>query len=120
MASPPARAGVGLRSLPPSTVTKLGQKPSRHERSLLQVDRSTVRLRPNSVSTGTTDRQLEEREQSPHPSQTRSLIITATCGSGVIPRLRRRRRSVAQVRSEERRVGKTSVGTLRSWWSQVQ
>src|SRR3546814_2114741 len=71
MASPPARAGVGLRSLPPSTVTKLGQKPSRHERSLLQVDRSTVRLRPNSVSTGTTDRQLEAREQSPHPSQTR-------------------------------------------------
>src|SRR3546814_1688146 len=69
MASPPARAGVGLRSLPPSTVTKLGQKPSRHERSLLQVDRSTVRLRPNSVSTGTTDRQLEAREQSPHPSQ---------------------------------------------------
>ena len=42
------------RTLPPSTVTKLGQKPLRQEKSLLQDDWSMARLRPNSVSTGVT------------------------------------------------------------------
>ena len=33
-------------------MTKLGQKPLRQEKSLLQLDWSIVRLRPNSVSSG--------------------------------------------------------------------
>ncbi len=55
----------GFLSLPPSTVTKLGQKPLVHEKSLLQVSWFTLRLRPNSVSTGCTARQLLSTEQSP-------------------------------------------------------
>src|SRR5438132_14202884 len=86
-----------LRGVPPSTVTKLGQKPLRQEKSLLQLDWSIARLRPNSVSTGTTDRQFEVAEQSPHPSHTRSLMTTRRGGSGKRPRLRRRRFSAAQV-----------------------
>ena len=57
-------------SVPPSTVTKLGQKPLRQEKSLLHADWSIFRLRPNSVSTGTTERQFDCTEQSPQPSQT--------------------------------------------------
>src|SRR4051812_47915114 len=52
---------------PPSTVTKLGQKPFRHEKSLLQDDWSICRLVPNSVSTGTTERQNDWSLQSPQP-----------------------------------------------------
>src|SRR5258708_11007796 len=85
--------------LPPSTVTKLGQKPLRQEKSLLQLDWSIARLRPNSVSTGTTDRQFEVAEQSPQPSHTRSLMTTRRGGSGERPRLRRRRLSAAPVLS---------------------
>ena len=44
--------------MPPCTVTKLGQKPLRQEKSLLQVDWSIWRLRPNSVSSGFTETQL--------------------------------------------------------------
>src|SRR6266481_3266773 len=83
--------------LPPSTVTKLGQKPLRQEKSLLQLDWSIARLRPNSVSTGTTERQFDCVEQSPQPSQTASLMKTRLGGSGYLPRLRRRRFSAAQV-----------------------
>ena len=50
-----------LRSLPPSTVTKLGQKPSRQEKSLLQLDWLIRRLRPSSVSSGWTETQFELR-----------------------------------------------------------
>ena len=53
-------------------------------------------LRPNSVSTGSTERQLDFSPQSPHPSQTRSLISTRRGGSGARPRLRSRRSSAAQ------------------------
>ena len=56
-----------------------------------------LRLRPNSVSFGTTDRQLDATEQSPQPSQTSSLMTTRRAGSGKVPRLRRRRFSAAQV-----------------------
>ena len=87
----------GLRNLPPSTVTKLGQKPFTQEKSLLQLDWSMARLRPNSVSTGITLRQLDCTEQSPQPSQTSSLMITRLAGSTILPRLRRRRFSAAQV-----------------------
>ena len=55
------------------------------------------RFRPKLVSIGTTDRQLDFAEQSPQPSQTRSLIKTRRDGSGKVPRLRRRRFSAAQV-----------------------
>ncbi len=64
---------------------------------MLQVDWSIARLRPNSVSTGSTDRQLDFTPQSPQPSQTRSLMTTRLAGSGNVPRLRRRRFSAAQV-----------------------
>jgi hypothetical protein len=63
---------------------------------LLQFDWLIRRLGPNSVSMGSTDRQFDSFEQSPQPSQTSSLIITNFCGSSILPRLRRRRFSVAQ------------------------
>ena len=78
-------------------MTKLGQKPLTQEKSLLQVDWSIVRLRPNSVSTGATDTQFDCTPQSPQPSQTSSLMTTRLAGSGYLPRLRRRRFSAAQV-----------------------
>ena len=90
-------AALPLRRRPPSTVTKLGQKPSRQEKSLLQLDWSIWRLRPNSVSFGTTETQFDFTPQSPQPSQTASLMTTRLAGSGKVPRLRRRRFSAAQV-----------------------
>src|SRR5260370_27614964 len=95
--SAPSTAAGRFFKLPPCTVTKLGQKPLRQEKYLLQLDWSIARFLPNSVSTGTTDRQLEVAEQSPQPSQTRSLMTTRWGGSGKRPRLRRRRFSAAQV-----------------------
>ena len=71
-----------LRRLPPCTVTKLGQKPSMQEKSLLQFDWSILRLRPSSVSSGCTETQLEATEQSPQPSHTRSLMKMRLAGSG--------------------------------------
>src|SRR5215211_8881475 len=61
-----------LAFLPGTTVRKEGQSPSRQEKSLLHEAWWIWVLRPNSVSVGTTDRQLDLRPQSPHPSQTRS------------------------------------------------
>src|SRR5437764_14372404 len=84
-------------SFAPSTVTKEGQKPFRHEKSLLQLDWSMVRLRPHSVSSGCTETQFDLTPQSPQPSHTRSLMTTRLSGSGKRPRLRRRRFSAAQV-----------------------
>jgi len=52
-------------------------------------------LRPNSVSTGCTDRQFDFAPQSPQPSQTRSLMRIRSAGSMASPRLRLRRSSVA-------------------------
>ena len=86
-----------LRILAPCTVTKDGQKPLTQEKSLLQLDWSMRRLRPNSVSTGWTETQFDCTPQSPQPSQTSSLMITRLSGSGKVPRLRRRRFSAAQV-----------------------
>ena len=54
--SPAAFAFLGLA---PATVTNDGQKPLRQLKSLLQLDWLIRRLRPNSVSTGSTDRQLD-------------------------------------------------------------
>ncbi len=71
-----------LRILAPCTVTKDGQKPLTQEKSLLQLDWSMRRLRPNSVSTGCTDTQFDCTPQSPQPSQTSSLMITRLSGSG--------------------------------------
>ncbi|MFD0540511.1 hypothetical protein ACFQY7_48625 [Actinomadura luteofluorescens] len=61
-------------------------------------------LRPNSVSTGSTLRQFDLVPQSPHPSQTASLIRTRVCGSGTRPRLRLRRVSAAHAWSYSRTV----------------
>ena len=88
---------MALAGVPPWTETKLGQKPLRQEKSLLQLLWSIWRLRPSSVSSGLTDTQLLFSEQSPQPSQTASLITTRLAGSGKVPRLRRRRFSAAQV-----------------------
>ena len=89
--------GEGFLSLPPLTLTKLGQKPLRQEKSLLQPDWSIRRLRPSSVSTGWMATQFDCLPQSPQPSQTSSLMTTRSSGSGKAPRLRRRRFSAAQV-----------------------
>src|SRR5712671_5013382 len=80
--SAPPPVAWPLRTPPPSTVTKLGQKPLRQEKSLLHDDWSMARLVPNSVSTGTTLRQLDWTEQSPQPSQTAWLMNTRLAGSG--------------------------------------
>jgi hypothetical protein len=64
---------------------------------LLQVLWLILRLRPNSVSSGSTLRQLDITPQSPQPSHTSSLMTTRLAGSTSVPRLRRRRFSVAQV-----------------------
>jgi hypothetical protein len=63
--------GAGFFSVPPVTVTKLGQKPFTQDRSWLQLLWLIWRLRPNSVSSGSTETQLLFTEQSPQPSQTR-------------------------------------------------
>ena len=76
-------------------VRKDGQSPSRQEKSLLQEAWWMRVLRPNSVSTGSTDRHPDFLPQSPQPSQTRSLISTCCGGSGAFPRLRARRSSAA-------------------------
>ncbi|HBF99383.1 MAG TPA: hypothetical protein DDW95_12600 [Alphaproteobacteria bacterium] len=64
---------------------------------MLQEDWLIRRLRPNSVSTGSIDAQLDCTLQSPQPSQTASLINRRRGGSSILPRLRRRRFSDAQV-----------------------
>ena len=53
-------------------------------------------LRPKVVCTGCTDRQLLLSPQSPHPSQTRSLMTTRNDGVAIRSRLRSRRFSAAQ------------------------
>jgi hypothetical protein len=58
---------------------------------LLQDDWWISVLRPNSVSTGSTDRHSDFCPQSPQPSQTRWLITTRLAGSGRLPFLRSRR-----------------------------
>ena len=78
-------------------MTKLGQKPLRQEKSLLHEDWLMRRLRPNSVSSGSTERQFDFSLQSPQPSHTISLITARTAGSGYSFFLRRRRFSEAQV-----------------------
>ncbi|MCY1247028.1 hypothetical protein D9M72_603180 [compost metagenome] len=79
------------------TVTKLGQKPSTQEKSLLQLLWLIRRLIPKAVSTGSTDKQFDFFEQSPHPSQI-SVLMNALCGgSGYSLRFRRRRFSLAHV-----------------------
>src|SRR5690606_13057700 len=90
-------AGRPLRGVPPCTVTKLGQKPSTQLKSLLQADWSISRLRPNAVSFGSTETQNDFPPPSPQPSHTSELIATRLSVSGSLPRLRRRRFSVAQV-----------------------
>ena len=92
-------AAFGLRFFrpPPVTVTKLGQKPLTQLKSLLQLDWSISRLRPNSVSSGRIETQLEASPQSPQPSHTAGLMTVRLAGSGILPRLRRRRFSAAQV-----------------------
>ncbi|MCW0461754.1 hypothetical protein NB717_002822 [Xanthomonas sacchari] len=64
---------------------------------MLQLDWSIWRLRPYSVSLGSTDTQKLFSPQSPQPSHTSELTSTRLGGSGSLPRLRRRRFSVAQV-----------------------
>ena len=98
-----ARAGAATDSARPCaaacraiTVRNDGQSPARQEKSMLQEDWSICVLRPNSVSTGCTDRQLDFSPQSPQPSQTRSLMSTRWAGVGALPRLRLRRFSAAQ------------------------
>ena len=54
-----------------------------------------ARLVPNSVATGTTDRQLDFAAQSPQPSHTSSLMNSRRAGWAAAPRWRRRRCSVA-------------------------
>jgi hypothetical protein len=96
-AASPLAAFFGFFSAPPSTVTNDGQKPVTQEKSLLQEDWLIWRLRPSSVSSGSTDRQFDCTEQSPQPSHTASLMTARLAGSGYSLRLRRRRFSDAQV-----------------------
>jgi len=93
-----ARTGAGR----PLDLCAFGRDEARTEalqagESLLHDDWLILRLVPSEVSSGSTDRQLDATEQSPQPSQTASLIKVRRAGSGRLPRLRRRRFSVAQV-----------------------
>src|SRR5450830_143776 len=92
-----AAAFFGFFRAPPSTVTKLGQKPVTQEKSLLQEDWLIWRLRPSSVSSGSTERQFDCTEQSPQPSQTASLMTARLAGSGYSLFFFLRRFSDAQV-----------------------
>ena len=87
----------GFFTCAPSSVTKLGQKPLRQEKSLLQEDWSISRLRPSTVSSGRMETQFDCTPQSPQPSQTSGLMNTRLSGSGNRPRFRRRRFSAAHV-----------------------
>src|SRR3546814_4317541 len=79
----PLRGATRARlTRPPCTVTKLGQKPLMQEKSLLQDDWLILRLRPSSVSSGSTETQFDFTEQSPQPSQTASLMKARLSGSG--------------------------------------
>ena len=80
---------------PGVTITNDGQSPFRQVRSLLQEAWWIWVLRPNSVGTGWTDRHEDFSPQSPQPSHTRWLIQTFSAGWASLPRLRRRRFSVA-------------------------
>ena len=91
---PPQMSGGGGGA--PCVVTKLGQKPFRHDRSVLHAVGEIRRLRPNGVATGSMAMQLDWTVQSPQFSQTRSLIRTVCSAAAMVPRLRRRRFSVAQ------------------------
>src|SRR6516225_5441432 len=94
----PGLAGAaGRRAGGPAgvTVRKDGQSPARQEKSRLQEDWWIRVLRPNSVATGWTDRQLDVRPQSPQPSQTRSLMNARRAGAATLPRRRLRRFSAA-------------------------
>ncbi len=96
-----ARCAGGLwrrapETVTPETVTKDGQNPLRQERSVLQAEGETRRLRPYSVSTGSIATQFDCAVQSPQFSQTRGLISTVVAGWAIAPRLRLRRFSVAQ------------------------
>ena len=64
---------------------------------MLHDDWSICRLMPKAVGKGWIDMQLDAFEQSPQASQTRSLITARMVGSSIVPRLRRRRFSAAQV-----------------------
>ena len=88
--------GIRQRRAGPAWVTKLGQKPFRQDRSALQLVGLIRRLRPCSVSTGSMAMQLDCTVQSPQFSQTSWLIITGGSACAILPRLRRRRFSVAQ------------------------
>jgi hypothetical protein len=85
-----------LRGLPPWTVTKLGQKPFDAGEVLVAVALVDLALAAERVSFGSTLTQLDFCPQSPQPSQT-SVDDHALLGSTILPRLRRRRFSVAQV-----------------------
>ena len=77
-------------------VTKLGQNPLRHDRSVLQLVGLIRRFRPYAVAIGSIAMQLLCAVQSPQFSQTRASITTRASAAASVPRLRRRRFSVAQ------------------------
>ena len=85
----PERRAVAVfaRFFPGVTITNDGQSPFRQERSWLQEAWWIRVLRPNSVSTGWTDRQVDFSPQSPQPSHTRSLIHTRSAGAGQLAAL---------------------------------
>jgi len=75
-----------LAKLPALDRHEAGAEPLLQEKSLLQLDWLMWRLRPNSVSIGSTEMQLDCTLQSPQPSHTRSLMNRRCCGSGKVPR----------------------------------
>ena len=90
-------AASAWRSLPPLTVTKLGQKPFRQEKSLLQADWSIRRLRPNSVSCGLDGDAVDWHAAIAAALADQLVDDHPLVRVGKAPRLRRRRFSAAQV-----------------------
>ena len=70
----------------PATVTKLGQKPLRQDRSTLQLVGLMRRLRPSAVSTGSIAMQLDCAEQSPQFSQT--CLVDHHAAASAVPSCR--------------------------------
>src|ERR1019366_7243460 len=75
-------SGSGSRA-----ITKDGHSPLMQDMSRLQLPWCTAIFVPNSVSTWTSDMQVDCSAQSPQPSQTRLLIQTDSVSAGRWPRL---------------------------------
>ena len=120
--APPSADRRPARAARPATVTKLGQKPLRQDRSTLHAVGLMRRLRPSAVSTGSMAMQLDCTEQSPQFSQTSRVDLHAArrlapscraCGGGAFRWRRPGRRSARRRLGSSRRSRCTASSSSR-------